>query len=132
MKIFADTANLEELKELLSWGILDGGTTNPLIISKEEGGDFETRMKDILRLFKGMPISIEVTTNDLDEMVKEAMHYASWGDNAVIKIPIGIIGLKAVKILSEKGVKTNVTACMSMNQAVLAAKAGATYVSLFW
>jgi len=130
MEIFADTASLDELKEFLSWGLVAGCTTNPKICA-DEGVDFETRMKDILKLVKG-PVSIEVTTNDYELMVKEAKKYASWGKNAVIKIPMNINGLKAVKTLKEEGIKTNVTACMSTKQAILPALAGADYVSLFW
>ncbi|MFH1424483.1 MAG: transaldolase family protein [archaeon] len=131
MEIFADTANIEEIKELISWGIISGVTTNPSIVAKEEGCDFEKQIKEIAKLTDG-PISVEVTTNDTNEMVREAEEYNKWGKNIAIKIPMGIPGLKAVKILSEKGIKTNVTACMSTRQAVLAALAGATYVSLFW
>ncbi|MBD3203186.1 fructose-6-phosphate aldolase [Candidatus Woesearchaeota archaeon] len=131
MKIFADTANLKDLKELISWGIVDGCTTNPSIVAKEKGVDFKTRMKEIIDLVDG-PVSIEVTTNDLHEMITESKKYAAWGDNVNVKIPMGITGLKAVNILNKNDIKTNVTACMSTKQAVLAAKAGATFVSLFW
>ncbi|MBS3102933.1 fructose-6-phosphate aldolase [Candidatus Woesearchaeota archaeon] len=131
MQIFIDSANLEEIKEVLSWGIADGCTTNPKLASQEKGKDFEANIKEILKIVNG-PVSIEVTTNDLNEMLKEAEKYASWGKNAVVKVPMGIAGLKAVKILKEKGIKTNVTACMSVGQAILAAKAGADYASLFY
>jgi transaldolase len=130
MKIFADTASLDELKELLSWGIISGCTTNPKICA-QEGVEFESRMKEILQLVKG-PVSIEVTTNDYDLMVEEAKKYASWGENTVVKVPMNAPGLKAVKTLKEAGIKTNVTACMSAKQAILPALAGADYVSLFW
>lgn len=130
MKIFIDTANLEKIKEISSWGIVEGCTTNPKIISKEEDANFEERIKKILEIVDG-PVSVEVTTNDPEKMIEEAEKYNKWGENVVVKIPMGPSGLKAVKILSEKGIKTNVTACMSMSQAVLAAKAGATYASLF-
>lgn len=131
MELFADTASIGELKEILSWGITSGCTTNPKIVAKEKGCNFEQRMKEILKLVEG-PVSIEVTTNDSNEMIKEAEEYAKWGRNVVVKIPMGLEGLKAVKVLTKKGIKTNVTACMSMNQALLAAKAGATYVSIFF
>lgn len=131
MELFIDTANLDDIKEVMSWGIISGCTTNPAIVAKEEGCDFETRMKEILSLVKG-PVSIEVTTNDPKEMVTEAEKYSKWGNNVVIKIPMGVEGLKATSILANKGIKTNVTACMSASQAMLAAKAGATYVSLFF
>jgi len=130
MEIFADTASLEELKELLSMGVISGCTTNPKICAKE-GVDFKTRMKEILHLVKG-PVSIEVTTNDYDLMIKEAQEYSSWAKNSVVKVPMNANGLKAVKTLKEMGIKTNVTACMSAKQAVLPALAGADYVSIFW
>ena len=130
MKIFADTASLDELKELKSWGIVDGCTTNPKIVATE-GADFEKRMKEILKLVEG-PVSIEVTSNDLDQMVKEGREFASWGKNVVIKLPMTINGLKALQFLKKEGIKTNLTACMSVNQAIIAGKAGATYVSLFY
>lgn len=131
MQIFIDTANLEEIKEAISWGVVEGCTTNPKIVATEKDINFERRMKEILQLVKG-PVSIEVTTNDTNEMIKEAEEFAKWGDNVVVKFPMSINGLKATKIMSEKGVKINVTACMSLNQAVMAAKAGATYASIFW
>jgi|TARA_B100001971_G_scaffold103340_1_gene95190 transaldolase len=131
MEIFIDSANIEEIKEIISWGIADGCTTNPKIASKEKDVSFETNTKEILKIVDG-PVSIEVTTNELDGMLSEAEKYASWGKNVVVKIPMGTIGLKAVKILKEKGIKTNVTACMSPGQAILAAKAGADYASLFY
>lgn len=131
VEIFIDTANLSDIKEIMSWGIVDGCTTNPKIIFEEKGCNFEMRMKEILKLVKG-PVSIEVTTNDTGEMIKEAEVYNTWGNNVVVKIPMTIEGLKAVKVLKEKNIKTNVTACMNTNQAILAAKAGATYISLFW
>lgn len=130
MEIYADTASLEELKELLSWGVIAGCTTNPKLCAKE-GVDFEKRMKEILQLVKG-PVSIEVTTNDYDLMVKEAKEYNSWGRNVVVKIPMNVSGLKAVKTLKGMNIRTNVTACMATKQAILAALAGADYVSLFW
>lgn len=130
MEIFIDTAIVSEIREAQSWGVVDGCTTNPKLIALANV-DFEATMKEILQEVHG-PVSIEVTTNDFEEMVKEAEHYNRWGSNVVIKIPMSIDGLKAVKVLTEKGIKTNVTAVMSMKQAVLAAKAGATYVSLFW
>ncbi len=130
MEIFIDTANLKAVKSANKRGIVDGCTTNPILVAKEKV-PFEKRMMEILKEVKG-DVSIEVTTNDADEMVTEALKYTKWGDNVAIKIPMGMAGLKAVKTLTEKGVKTNVTACMTMQQAVLAAKSGATYVSLFW
>lgn len=131
MEIFVDSANIEEIKEIMSWGIVDGCTTNPKIASTEKDKDFESNTKEILNLVHG-PVSIEVTTNDLNEMLQEGRKYASWGKNAVIKVPMGISGLKAVNIFKKEDIKTNVTACMSVSQAILAAKAGADYASLFY
>ncbi|HLC92854.1 MAG TPA: transaldolase family protein [archaeon] len=130
MEIFADTANLDEIRELQSWGVIDGCTTNPKIVAKE-GADFEKRMKEILKLVPG-PVSIEVTSNDLNPMLAEAKKFAAWKTNAVIKVPMTTNGLKAVQELKKLGIKTNVTACMSVPQLVLAAKSGATYASFFY
>ena len=131
MKIFADTANIDEIKEFHEWGVIDGVTTNPLIIVKSGVKDLETHMKKILALDTGH-VSIEVTSNELDEMLAQARWFASWDKDAVIKLPMNVNGLKACKTLTAEGIKTNVTACMSTKQAILAAKAGATYVSIFW
>jgi transaldolase len=130
MKIFADTSKIEEIKEFISWGIVDGVTTNPKIIASD-GNDLEPTIKEICKIQPG-PVSVEVTTNDYEGMVKEGSHYATWAKNIVIKVPIIPNGLKAIKTLKEKGIKTNATCAMSYNQAILAAKAGANYVSLFY
>ena len=127
MEIFIDSANIEEIKEIISWGIADGCTTNPKIASKEKDVSFETNTKEILKIVDGQ-VSIEVTTNELDGMLSEAEKYASWGKNVVVKIPIGTIGLKAVKILKEKGIKTNVTACMSPVKCRLRVSIGTTWL----
>lgn len=131
MKIFADTAVIEELKEFISWGVVDGCTTNPIIMSRAGNKDYKTQMKEILKLVDG-PVSLEVTTNDTEEMITQARELAAMGPNVVVKIPMNVAGLKATAILSKEGIKTNVTACMTTKQAILAAKAGATFVSLFW
>ena len=131
MKIFADTANLDELRELASWGIIDGCTTNPLIIAKEKDCKFKDRILEIRSIVKG-PISVEVISEDAEGMIREAREFNSWCDDIAIKIPITPEGLKAVTALSKEGIKTNVTVCMNNRQCMLAAKAGATYVSLFW
>jgi len=130
VKIFADTSKIEEIREFVSWGIVDGVTTNPKIIASD-GNDLEPTIKEICKLTPG-PVSVEVTTNDYDGMLKEAAHYSAWAKNIVIKVPVIPSGLKAIKTLSAKGIKTNATCAMSYNQAILAAKAGATYVSLFY
>ena len=129
MKIFIDTANVEEIKEAATWGILDGVTTNPSLIAKE-GRDLKEVINEICSIVNG-PISAEVISLEYDKMVEEALELVKLHENIVIKLPMTIDGLKAVKILSEKGIKTNVTLIFSAGQALLAAKAGATYVSPF-
>ncbi|MCX9026513.1 MAG: fructose-6-phosphate aldolase [Candidatus Methanoperedens sp.] len=129
MKIFIDTANIEEIKAANEWGIIDGVTTNPTLVAKE-GKDFKSMVNQILSIVDG-PISVEVISTESEGMVKEALEMSKWSKNIVIKIPMIPEGLKAVKILNEKGIKTNVTLVFSVNQGLLAAKAGATYVSPF-
>ncbi len=129
MKIFIDTANLDEIKRANDWGIIDGVTTNPSLVAKENG-DFEEIVQEIISIVDG-PISVEVISTDAEGMVKEAIEMSEWSQNIVVKIPMISEGLKAVKILNTKNIKTNVTLVFSINQALLAAKAGATYVSPF-
>ncbi len=134
MKIFVDTADLDEIKELASWGIIDGVTTNPTLV-KRSGRSFDEIIKEIFKLVNG-PISLEVVSEKADDMVKEAEGLVNKTDkkyrkNVAIKIPMTPEGLKAVKILSKKGIRTNVTLVFSANQALLAAKAGASFVSPF-
>lgn len=129
MKIFIDTANLDEIKEAASWGIIDGVTTNPSLVAKEKK-EFRKLIEEICSIVDG-PISVEVVSLDADGMVKEARELARIHKNIVIKIPLIIEGLKAVKRLSDEGIKTNVTLCFSASQALLAAKVGGTYVSPF-
>ena len=129
MKIFIDTANVEEIKEAATWGILDGVTTNPSLIAKE-GRDIKEVINEICEIVDG-PISAEVISLEADKMVEEAFELAKLHKNIVIKIPMCIEGLKAVNILNKNGIKTNVTLIFSSQQALLAAKAGASYVSPF-
>ena len=129
MKIFLDTANIQEIREAASWGVLDGITTNPSLVSKE-GRDFKTLLLEICSIVDG-PISAEVVGTDSGEMVTEGRSLARIHENIVVKIPLLIEGLKAVKILSSEGISVNVTLCFSAPQALLAAKAGATYISPF-
>lgn len=129
MKFFLDTADINEVKEAASWGVLDGVTTNPSHIAKS-GKHFKDVVCEIAAIVPG-PISAEVTALDVEGMLTQAHEYADWGSNIVIKIPLILDGLKAVKRLSEEGIKTNVTLCFSSVQALLAAKAGATYISPF-
>ncbi len=129
MKIFIDTANLEHIKEVNSWGILDGVTTNPSLIAKE-GCDFRERVNAICAIVDG-PISAEAISMDASGMIVEARELSKIHKNIVVKIPMTSEGLKAVKALSKEGIRTNVTLVFSANQALLASKAGATYVSPF-
>jgi len=129
MKIFLDTANIEEIKEANSWGIIDGITTNPTLMAKEKR-EYDEIVKEIVAIVDG-PISAEAMCGKCDDIVKEARALSKIHKNIVVKIPMTTEGLKAVKKLSAEGVKTNVTLVFSPNQALLAAKAGATYVSPF-
>ena len=129
MKFFIDTANIDEIKEAASLGILDGVTTNPSLVSKE-GKDFRKLLDEILKIVDG-PISAEVVSTDYDGILKEAREYAAIHKNIVIKVPLIKEGLKVVKTLTEEKINTNVTLCFSPSQALLAAKAGATYISPF-
>ncbi|SCX75488.1 fructose-6-phosphate aldolase [Alkaliphilus peptidifermentans] len=129
MKFFIDTANINEIKEIAEWGILDGVTTNPSLIAKE-GRDLKEVIREITELVDG-PISAEVISLISEEMVEEAKELVKIHSNVVIKVPMTEEGLKAVKVLSQMGIKSNVTLVFSAAQALLAAKAGATYVSPF-
>lgn len=129
MKLFIDTANVNEIREAHSWGIICGVTTNPSLIAKE-GRDFKEVVNEICSIVDG-PISAEVISLKAEEMVEEARDLAKIHKNIVIKIPMTTEGLKAVSVLSKEGIKTNVTLIFSAAQALLAAKAGATYVSPF-
>jgi transaldolase len=129
MKIFVDTADIAEIKEAKALGILDGVTTNPSLVAKT-GKPFEECIKEILAEVPG-PVSVEVTATEHDAMVEEATTYAGWAENVVVKVPIIKEGLKAIKTLSDQGIKVNVTLCFSPMQALLAAKAGAAYISPF-
>ena len=129
MKFFIDTANIDEIKEAAALGVLDGVTTNPSLVSKE-GKDFRKLLDEILKIVDG-PVSAEVISTDYQGILKEGRDLASIHKNIVVKIPLIKEGLKAVKTLTSEGIKVNVTLCFSPTQAILAAKAGATYVSPF-
>jgi transaldolase len=133
MEIFIDTANIDHIREACEWGCVSGATTNPKIMSNEEKGySFREKIKEIIQIVKN-PVSVEVTAEDWKGMVEEAKEYASWDENIVIKIPMGQEGLKAVNALERKeNIRTNVTAIMATNQAILAALSGATYASIFF
>jgi len=129
VKIFLDTANLDEIRKGVEWGIVDGVTTNPTLIAREKA-PFKERVKEICQLVKG-PVSAEVTALDWKGMVEEAKELAKIDEHVVIKIPLTPDGIRAIKALSYEGIKTNATLVFSPMQAILAAKAGATYVSPF-
>ena len=129
MKIFLDTANVKSIEKYTELGVVDGITTNPTLLSKEKGNPIET-MKKIVQIIEG-PVSLEVVAIDYDKMLEESLKIAKYGENVVVKIPMTMDGLKVVHALTKKGIKTNVTLIFSANQALLAAKAGATYVSPF-
>ena len=129
MQFFIDTVDVAEIREAQALGILDGVTTNPSLVAKS-GRVFEEVAREILELVDG-PVSLEVTALDTAGMLAEAAELAGWGENAVIKLPLTPDGLKACKTLEDVGTRTNVTLCFSANQALLAAKAGASYVSPF-
>ncbi|ACN15841.1 TalC [Desulforapulum autotrophicum HRM2] len=129
MKFFIDTANIDEIKDALAMGMVDGVTTNPSLIAKE-AGEFTDIIREICSIVEG-PVSAEVISLDYDGMVKEARDLAKIADNIVVKIPMTVDGLKAVRTLTNEGIKTNVTLIFSATQALMAAKAGATYASPF-
>ena len=129
MKFFIDTANVDEIVEINSWGVISGVTTNPSLIAKE-GRVFEEVVEEITNIVDG-PISAEVTAINWEEMVEQGKELAKIHKNIIVKIPMTEDGLKAVKILAAEGIKTNVTLIFSVNQALLAARAGASYVSPF-
>jgi len=129
MKLFIDTANIDEIREISEWGILAGATTNPSLIAKE-GRDLKEVINEIVSIVDG-PISAEVVAEKAEDMVKDGVALAEMHENIVIKIPMTEEGLKAIKVLSKKGIKTNCTLIFSANQALLAARAGATFVSPF-
>jgi len=130
MKFFLDTANLDEIRECNELGLIDGVTTNPSLVAKEGGVDFKEHLAKICEMVKG-DISAEVTALDVEGMLREGRDYAKVAPNVVIKCPLTLEGLKATRIFREEGTKVNVTLCFSAAQALLAAKAGASYISPF-
>jgi len=135
MQIFIDSANISEIEKWLNYGVIDGVTTNPSIMLKDGVYDMEAGAREIAALVDPRPVSVEVTTNDPQEMVTQARVFARWAPNIVIKIPIinpdGVPCLGVIRTLTEEGVKINATAAMSFGQVVLVTKAGATYASIF-
>jgi len=129
MKLFLDTANLTEIKEVAGWGILDGVTTNPSLCAKENMA-FEDLVKEICRVCPG-PVSVECVSAEADEIIPEARKLAALASNIAVKIPVGREGLKATRVLSQEGIMVNTTLIFSPSQALLAAKAGSRFVSPF-
>ncbi|MDC2866929.1 fructose-6-phosphate aldolase [Bacillus sp. BP-3] len=130
MKFFIDTANIDEIKEANDLGVLAGVTTNPSLVAKEEGVDFHERIREICSVVEG-PVSAEVISLEADKMIEEGKELAKIAPNVVVKVPMTTEGLKAVKAFTDLGIRTNVTLVFSAVQALLAARAGATYVSPF-
>jgi transaldolase len=129
MKFFLDTANIKEIREGQAMGVLDGVTTNPSLVAKE-GQPFKESILEICNTVNG-PVSVEVTATDLDGMLEQGHNYAKWHRNVVVKLPTTREGVKGCKTLTDEGIKVNMTLCFSATQALLVAKAGATYVSPF-
>lgn len=129
MKLFIDTANLEQVAEIASWGVLDGVTTNPSLVAKEEGADFKETVVKMCGLVN--EVSAQVTATEFADMQKQADEYSSWHKNVVVKVPMTTEGLKTIAYCKSKGIKTNTTLVFSVPQAVMAAKAGATMISPF-
>ncbi len=130
MKLFVDTANIKEIEEAVSWGIVSGVTTNPTLVSAQGKVDFKEVIQHICNLVQG-PVSAEVVSLDAENMIKEAREIATWSPHVVIKVPMTWEGIKATRVLSREGIKTNMTLVFSPNQGLLAGLAGATYASPF-
>ena len=130
MKFFLDTANLKEIREAAEFGFADGVTTNPSLVAKEGDVEFKQHIAAICEIVKG-PVSAECTSEDTEGMLREGREYSQIAPNVVIKCPLTRAGLKATKLLSSEGIKVNVTLCFSAGQAILAAKAGASFISPF-
>jgi transaldolase len=130
MRLFLDTANIEHIRHGVKLGVISGVTTNPSLISKEGKVDFKRHVQEICSIVPG-PVSTEVLSQDADGMVREAKQVASWAKNVVVKIPASLEGVEATCQLAKEGIKVNFTLCFSVNQALLAAAAGATFVSPF-
>ena len=129
MKLFLDTANMAQVKEIASWGILDGVTTNPSLVAKEEGADFKATVTEMCGLVD--EVSAQITATEFEEMKSQADEYSSWHKNVVVKVPMTVEGLKTLNYCSSKGIHTNTTLVFSVPQAIMAAKSGATMISPF-
>jgi transaldolase len=129
MKLFIDTANIKQVEEIASWGVLDGVTTNPSLVAKEQGADFKDTVIAMCKLVN--EVSAQITATEFEEMKKQADEYSSWHKNVVVKVPMTVEGLKTLNYCSSKGIHTNTTLVFSVPQAVMAAKSGATMISPF-
>ncbi|MEM8529833.1 MAG: fructose-6-phosphate aldolase [Chloroflexota bacterium] len=130
MQIYLDTANIDEIREAASWGILSGVTTNPTLMAKEKGSDHKSTIQEIATLVDG-PISAETISLDGEGMIREGMEFAEWHPNVIVKVPSTTEGLKAVYQLAKNNIRTNVTLCFNASQALFAARAGAFIISPF-
>jgi len=130
MRIFLDTANIQEIRQAAKLGVISGITTNPSLLAKEKYADMKAVIQEISSIIDG-PISAEVLSLEPEAMIKEAREVSSWSSNIVVKIPMSASGLETISVVSREGIRTNLTLCFSVNQAVLGAIAGATYVSSF-
>lgn len=130
MRIFLDTANIDEIRQAAKLGVISGVTTNPSLVAKEKRPDMKAVIREISSIVDG-PISAEVLSMEPQAMIREAREVSSWSPNVVVKIPVSASGLEAVSVLSKEGIRTNLTLCFSLNQAILGAIVGATYVSAF-
>jgi len=130
MRIFLDTANIDQIRQAAKLGIISGVTTNPTLVSKEKTADYQAAIKEICSIISG-PVSAEVLAEGAQDMIEQARHISTWAPNIVIKIPATIAGVEATSVLSKENIKVNFTLCFSLNQALLGALAGATYVSPF-
>jgi transaldolase len=130
MRIFLDTANIDEIRQAARLGVISGVTTNPSLVAKEKRADMKAVVREVSSIVEG-PISAEVLSLEPQVMIREAREVSSWSPNVVVKIPVSASGLEAISALSKEGIRTNLTLCFSLNQAILGAIAGATYVSAF-
>jgi len=130
MRIFLDTANIDEIRQAAKLGVISGVTTNPSLVAKEKRADMKAVIREISSIVDG-PISAEVLSLEPQAMIREAREASSWSPNVVVKIPVSASGLEAISVLSKEGIRTNLTLCFSLNQAILGAIVGATYVSAF-
>jgi transaldolase len=131
MKLFVDSADLAEIKEAASWGVIAGVTTNPTLLAKNGSRDVKSVIQEICQLVPDGPVSMEVVSKDAEGMLAEGREFVKWADNVIVKVPFTIEGMKAVAQFSKEEIATNVTLVFSPNQALLAANAGATFISLF-